>query len=114
MVFKKLNIKGENDYAFKDLVNLKYLDLSLITLDKRESLNVDIYYVNYAKRHPFRLYIKELDGYFSEEKCNGRSNKYMHIVVNDNNEDYAKIWEDIKKKLKLIVLVLKEITENIL
>ena len=101
MVLKKLNIKGENDYTFKDLVNLKYLDLSLITLDKRESVNVDIYYVNYAKRHPFRLYIKELDGYFSEEKRNACSNKYMHIVVNDNNEDYAKIWEDIKNKIEI-------------
>ena len=93
---KKLNIRGENYHRFEDLVNLKYLDTNLITLDKKESIDCDIYYVNYACRHPLYLYIKELDGYFTEDKREGWSNKYMHIA---KNEDYAKIWKAIGDKI---------------
>ena len=86
---KKLNIRGENYHRLEDLVNLKYLDLASITLDKKESTNCDIYYVNYDNKHPLHLYIKELDGYFTEDKRQEWCNKYMHIV---KNEDYVKIW----------------------
>ena len=93
MVITQLDIRGEIYHCFKDLdlVNLKYLDLTLIKLEKKESANVDIYYVKYDNRHPLRLYIKELDGYFSEVKHDGWSSKYMHIVKNDTSEDYVKI-----------------------
>ena len=37
--------------------------------------------------------MKELDGCFSEEKHDGWSNKYMHIVKNDTSKDYVKIWK---------------------
>ena len=70
MVVKQLNIRGGNYHCFKDLVNLKDFDPNLIELEKKESANVDIYYVNYARKHPLRLYIRELDGYFTEEKHN--------------------------------------------
>ena len=91
MVLKQVDIKRENYHCFKDLVNLKYLDPTLFTFDKKESANFDISCVKYNNRHPFRLYIKELDRYFSEEKHDGWSNKYMHIVKNDASEDYVKI-----------------------
>ena len=103
MVIKQLDIRGENYHCFKDLVNLKYLDPSLIKLDKRKSTNFDIYYVKYADKHLLCLFIKALDRYFSEDKHDGWSSKYMHIVENDNNDkvliNYAKIWKVIKDKI---------------
>ena len=77
MVIKQLNIRGDNCYFYNDLVNLKDFDPNLIELDRNELANdVFIYHVNYAGICPFRLYIRELGGYFTEEKCEGWSNKY--------------------------------------
>ena len=77
MVLKQLNIRGDNQYLYKDWVNLKYFDPNLIELKRYELANNDfIYHVSYSKKHPLFLYIKELDGYITEDKCVGWSIKY--------------------------------------
>ena len=86
------------------MVNLKYFDPNLIKLSRSETANsVFIYHVGYFKKRPPRLYIKELEGYFTEEKHEGWSSKYLNISLGDNNEgiliDYAKFWKGIGDKI---------------
>ena len=103
MTLKPLNIRGDNCYSCNDLVNLKNFDPSMIKLERSESVNgVFIYHVNYSGKHPLRLCIKELDGYFTEEKHEGWSNKYLNIALIGNNDvlmNYAKVWKTIGDKI---------------
>ena len=103
MVIKQLNIRGDNCYFYNDLVNLKDFDPNLIELDRNELANdVFIYHVNYAGICPLRLYIRELGGYFTEEKREGWSNKYLNISLTDSNDvliNYAKVWEVIGDRI---------------
>ena len=79
-------------------------------MDKKESIGVDIYYVEYIAQTPDCLeslqplynLIKESFGFI--EECDG--NKYLNIAVAKNNEDllltYEEIWERIKEEIKKI------------
>ena len=100
MVIKQLNTRDDNHYFYKDLVNLKYFNPNLIALKRNKLANSDfIYCVGYPEKYPLRLYIRELDGYFSEEKHEGWSNKYLSIVLTDNVVGYVNVWKAIGDKI---------------
>ena len=73
---KELNIKNKTYYFWNDLINLKDFNPELLKLDKKESINVNIYYIGYVTKNadynidsinPLYLLVDKLDG-FMEEK----------------------------------------------
>ena len=95
---------------YNDLIDIEKFDSSLLRLDKKESIGVDLYYVEYLVQRPdcleslqpLYLLIKESFGFI--EECDG--NKYLNIAITKSNEDvlltYEEIWADIKEKIKKI------------
>ena len=84
MVTKQINIKNRTYYFWNDLNNLKDFNPKLLKLDKKSSIDVNIYYIGYVTKkpgynidsvNPLYLLIGELDG-FIEEKG---GSKYLNI-----------------------------------
>ena len=44
---KKINIKNRSYYFYKDIIDLKDLELNLTKIDKKHYKNIDIYYIGY-------------------------------------------------------------------
>ena len=91
MTLKQINLKNKKYLLYNDLINIEKFDSNLLRLDKKESIGVDIYYVEYLAQkpdyleglQPLYLLIKESFGF--TEECDG--NKYLNIAVTKNNED---------------------------
>ena len=90
MVIKELNIKNRTYYFYNDLNNLENFNPSLLKLDKKSSMYINIYYIGYVTRkpeyninsvNPLYLLIKELDGFIDEKE----GNKYLNITLTDIN-----------------------------
>ena len=47
---KQINIKNRTYYFFNDMINIKYLDSSLIEIDKKSYKNIDIYNIVYITK----------------------------------------------------------------
>ena len=71
MLLKEINIKNRTYYFYNDLINLKDFDPSLLKLDKKSVMDINIYYTGYITKkpeynidsvNPLYLNIKELDG----------------------------------------------------
>ena len=110
----KLTLKIETYYFYNDQINLKDFDASLLKIDKKDSNEIDIYYIGYAivKRNancnninsvnPLYLMIDKMIGHFEEKS----GNKYL--VLNDVNENkevsqkYKAVWDRIKKETETI------------
>ena len=50
MVTRQLNIKNRTYYFWNDLLNLKDFDQKLLKLDKKSSMNINIYYIDYVTK----------------------------------------------------------------
>ena len=111
MVIKQLNVKNRTYYFYNDLLNLKDFDPSLLKLDKKESMNINIYYIGYVTKKPeyninsvntLYLLIRELDGFIEEKE----GSKYLNIALTDSNKDvlirYAEVWHEIKDQIEKI------------
>ena len=100
---KRLNIKNRTYYFHDDLINLKNFDPSLLKLDKKSSVNISIYYIEYITTksisdyeivtsvNPLYLIINDVDGYTEEND----KNKYLSFASTNNNK------EVLKKYIKL-------------
>ena len=73
---KELNIKNKTYYFWNDLTNHKDFNPELLKLDKKELININIYYIGYVTKkpdyntdsiNPLYLLVDKLDG-FMEEK----------------------------------------------
>ena len=89
---KQLNIKNRTYYFYDDLINLEDFDPSLLKLDKKSSLDVNIYCIGYVTQkpeyninsvNPLYLLISELDGFIEEKE----GSKYLNISLTYNNND---------------------------
>ena len=111
MVVKQLNIKNRTYYFYNELINLEKFNSSLLKLDKKSSMDIDIYYIGYVTKkteyninsvNPLYLLIKKLDGFIDEKE----GNKYLTITLTDSNNDvlikYAEVWNGIKGQIKKI------------
>ena len=111
MVIKQLNVKSRRYYFYNDLINLKDYDLSLLKLDKKESMDINIYYIGHVTKkpeyninsvNPLYLLIREFDGFIEEKE----GSKYLNIALTDSNEDvlirYAEAWYGIKDQIEKI------------
>ena len=99
MVTKRLDVKYKTYYFYDDLINIKDFDAKLLKLDKKTSINLDIYYIGYVTKkpewgvnsvNPLYLMINRIDG-FIEEK-NG--DKYLNIAHTDRNSEMPKKYSE--------------------
>ena len=103
---KQINIKNRTYYFYDDLINLKYVDPKLLKLDKKSSMNINIYYIGYVPKYPkcsidsvnpLYLLTAELDGYIKEKE----GNKYFNIAFTDNNNGVLKNMPKFGAELKI-------------
>ena len=73
---KQLNIKNRTYYFYNDLINLEKFNPSLLKLDKKSVMDINIYYIGYVTKkpeynidsvNPLYLIIRELDGFIDEK-----------------------------------------------
>ena len=50
MVIKQLNIKNRTYYFYNDLITLDGFDPDLLKLDKKEFMNINVYYIGYVTK----------------------------------------------------------------
>ena len=47
---KQINIKNRTYYFYNDLINIKDFDPKLLKLDKKTSMEINIYYIGYVTK----------------------------------------------------------------
>ena len=52
MVTKKLNIKNRTYYFYNDFINILGFEANNLKLDKKTSVDLDIYYIGYVDKKP--------------------------------------------------------------
>ena len=76
MTTQQLNIKNRTYYFYNDLTNITNFETSNLKLDKKQSMDLNIYYIGYADKkpewevnsvNPLYLMINKIDE-FVEEK----------------------------------------------
>ena len=79
---RQINIRNWANYFFKDMINIKNLDLNLLRIDKKSCKNIDIYYIGYITTksisdyeninsvNPLCLIVDETDGYIKQSNEN--------------------------------------------
>ena len=106
MVAKELNIKNRTYYFWNDLSNLKDFDPNLLKLNKKSSMDINIYYNGYVTKKPgyninsvnlVYLLIGELDGYIEEKE----GNKYLNIGLTDSHSEVLKNMQKFGAELKI-------------
>ena len=50
MVTKQLNIKNRTHCFYNDLINLDGFDAGLLKLDKKDVMNINVYYIGYVTK----------------------------------------------------------------
>ena len=76
---------------------IKNLHLDKIKIDKKSCKSILIYYTAYVSpksSKPLLLFISKTKGYIKE--ING--NKYLTLVLTDQNRQSEKIWKTMEKK----------------
>ena len=52
MRVRQMNIKNRTYYFYNDLINVKNVDARLLKLDKKTSMDLGIYYIDYVDKKP--------------------------------------------------------------
>ena len=106
---KEINIKNRTYYFYNDIINLDEFDESKIKVDKKESNDIDIYYLGYEHKktisecnvissvNPLYLRIVDIKGQFEK----GKDDAWC-LVISDKDDVYEKlvdILESIKNKI---------------
>ena len=97
---KQINIKNRTYYFYNDQINLKYFDVRLLKVDKKDYKEIDIYFIGYliVKKsaincnnincvNPLYLIINEMIGHFEEKN----ESKYLVLDDVDENRSFKKI-----------------------
>ena len=100
----EVNIKNKKyNYVEKSIVKLNDISVSVININRKESLGINIYYIDHfylddddIKLKPFYFAINDVYG--NSEENNGK--KYFNIDNTHNNkkilQKYMLLWDDIK------------------
>ena len=114
MVFRKINIKNCPYYFFKDMVNVKTFDPTLLGTDKMPFKKIDavtyhttyitmksLDHVNVDSENSLYLVLKNVDGYIIEEN---NENKYLDFAFTKKKvlKKYTKLWDKIKNQIETI------------
>ena len=74
---KQMNIKNGSYYFYNDLINIKDFHPKLLNLDKKISMDIDIYYIGYVTKkdeckinsvNPLYLLFHRIDGFIEEKR----------------------------------------------
>ena len=116
---KQINIKNRTYYFCNDQLELKDFDARLLKIDKKDSNEIDIYYIVYvtAKKigdynninsvNSLYLMINEMIGHFEWNSVDEK-NGNMYIVLDEIDENkevlnkYEEVCEGIKKEIETI------------
>ena len=106
---KQMNIKSRTYYFYDDLINIKNFDPGLLKLDKKESMDIGIYYIGYVTKkpeykinsvNPLCSLVDEIDDFVEEKE----GSKYLNTSLTDSNSEvlknYAEVWSGIKNQIK--------------
>ena len=52
MTAEQMNVKNRTYYFYNNLINIEDFDARLLKLDKKESMNLGIYYIGYVDKKP--------------------------------------------------------------
>ena len=87
------------------MINIKDFNPKLLKLDKKTSMDTDIYYIGYVTKkdeykinsvNPLYLLVHRMDGFIEEKE----GDKYLNIASTDRNSEvlkkYSKVWNGIK------------------
>ena len=104
-----MNIKTRTYYFYNDLIDITHFNPKLLKLDKKSSIDINIYYTGYVTEkpeysinsvNPLYLLIDEIDGFIKEKE----REKYLNIALTDSNSEvlkkYAEVWSGIKDQIK--------------
>ena len=100
MVTKQLNIKNRTCYFYNDLINIKNFDPKLLKLNKKSSMDINIYSIGYVSKkdeynidsvNPLYLLIGEIDGFIEEKE----GNIYLNIALTDSNNEVLKKYAEV-------------------
>ena len=76
---RQINIKNRTYYFYNDQIDLKVFDAKLLKIDKKDYIEIDIYYIDYATikkfndyndintANPLYLMINEMPGNFDKK-----------------------------------------------
>ena len=111
VTIKQLNIKNRTYYFYNDLISLRNFNPNLLKLDKKSSMDINIYYIGYVTKkpeyninnvNPLYFLISALDGFIKEKK----GSKYLNIALTESNYDVliknAEAWNGIKNQLIMV------------
>ena len=103
---KRLNIKNRTYYFHDDLINLKNFDPSLLKPDKKSSMDISIYYIEY-------ITTKSISDYENITSVNP-----LYLIINDvdghieslltHNQAYSGIFSALCNPCKLTTLPYSE------
>ena len=91
-ITKQMNVENRTYYFYNDLINIIDFDPKLLKLDKKTSLDIDIYYIGYVTKkdeykinsvNPLYLLVHRIDGFIEEKE----GDKYMNIASTDRNSE---------------------------
>ena len=107
-ITKQMNIKNRTYYFYNHLINTKDFDPKLLKLDKKTSLDIDIYYIGYVTKkgeykinsvNPLYLLVHRIGGFIEGDK-------YLNIASTDRNSEvlkkYSEVWNGIKECIEKI------------
>ena len=106
---KELSINNPTYYFYNDIINLKDFHSNLLKIDKKKYKEIDIYYIGYItikkigncknikSVNPLYLMIHSAAGEFKEHD----GKKYL---VLDSTEKLKKFFQELKKKLKRLMV----------
>ena len=109
---KQINIKNQTHYSYKDMINNKNFEPSLLKIDRKSYKNIGIYNIGYItinniddyeniysiySVNPLYLLVNHASG-FIEEK-NG--NRYLTFDATDENKDLLKNIQMFEAELKI-------------
>ena len=105
----QMNIKSRTYYFYDDLINIKNFDPGLLKLDKKESMDIGIYYIGYVAKkpeykinsvNPLYSFVDEINDFVEEKE----GSKYLNTSLTDSNSEvlknYAEVWSGIKDQIK--------------
>ena len=108
MTTKQLDIKGRTYYFYNGLINIEDFYPKNLKLDKKESMNLGIYYIGYVDKKPYwnidsvnplYLMINRIEDYFEEKD----GDKYLNITDTDKNSEVLKNTKKFGMELKIVL-----------
>ena len=100
---KQINIKNQTHYSYKDMINIKRFEPSLLKIDRKSYKKIGIYnigyitikkiddYENLYSVNPLYLLVNHATGYIEEKN----ENKYLIFHSADENKELLKKYSDV-------------------